>query len=150
MKIECSFSLCSAYAVIEAYNNIKFRILIFFKWFFLMVSVFLLITPIIAEAKQKEKYYQNIHCDSLKGQVEYKLEDKTRIDCLTDTKAIEYDFATKWAECVGQAIYYAQIMKRKPVCALIGTEKQFKRYIPRIETINKNLINKIEIIKINQ
>jgi hypothetical protein len=66
------------------------------KWLFLIVSVFSLITPIIAEAKQKEKYYQNIHCDSLKGQVEYKLEDKTRIDCLTNKRAIEYDFATKW------------------------------------------------------
>lgn len=118
--------------------------------FFLMVGLFLLITPIIAEAKQKEKYYQDIHCASLGGQVEYKLEDKTRIDCLTATKAIEYDFAPKWAECAGQAIYYAQIMNLKPVCALIGTKKQLKRYIPRIETINKNLINKIETIKINQ
>ena len=131
-----------------------------------------------ANAKQKEKYYQDIHCDSLDGQVEYKLEDKTRIDCLTDKRAIEYDFATKWAECAGQAIYYAEAIniicvdnkkyneklpddkkkqlpfscdhKRKPVCVLIGTEKQFKRYKPRIETINKNLINKIEIIKIYQ
>jgi hypothetical protein len=141
------------------------------KWLFLIVSVFLLITLTIAEAKQKEKYYQDIHCDSLGGQVEYKLEDKTRIDCLTNKRAIEYDFATKWAECAGQAIYYAEKIniicdnlsdnekkqllfsceyKRKPVCALIGTEKQFKRYIPRIETINKNLINKIEIIKIDQ
>ena len=101
-----------------------------------------------ANAKKKESYYQNIHCDNLGGKAEHRLEDRTRIDCLTDTKAIEHDFAPKWAECAGQAIYYAQRMDLKPVCALIGTEKQFKRYIPRIETINRNLINKIEIIKI--
>jgi len=128
----------------------------------------------IAEAKQKEKYYQDMHCEKLKGKTEYRLENKTRIDCLTNTEAIEHDFATKWAECAGQAIYYAETInticdnenklpddekkqlpfscedKRKPVCALIGTEKQFKKYKPRIETINKNLINKIEIIKIDQ
>lgn len=103
-----------------------------------------------ANAKQRESYYQNKHCKELKGKTEYKLKSRTRIDCLTDTKAIEHDFAPKWAECAGQAIYYAQIMNLKPVCALIGTEKQFKRYIPRIETINENLINKIEIIKIYQ
>ena len=101
-----------------------------------------------ANAKKKESYYQNIHCDNLGGKAEHRLEDRTRIDCLTDTKAIEHDFAPKWAECAGQAIYYAQRMDLKPVCALIGTEKQFKRYIPRIEVINNNLINKIEIIKI--
>ena len=99
-----------------------------------------------ANAKKKERYYQDIHCDNLGGKTEYKLEDKTRIDCLTDTKAIEHDFAPKWAECAGQAIYYAEKIniicdnlsdnekkqllfsceyKRKPVCALIGTEKQF-------------------------
>lgn len=121
------------------------------KPFIIFVFTMFVVTIVEAkQAKQKEKYYQDTHCEELKGKTEYKLEDKTRIDCLTDTKAIEYDFATKWAECAGQAIYYAQKMNLKPVCALIGTKKQFKRYIPRIETINKNLINKIEIIRINQ
>jgi hypothetical protein len=133
----------------------------------ILISLLIASFTFNANAKKKESYYQEIHCDNLGGKAEYKLEDKTRIDCLTDTKAIEHDFAPKWAECTGQAVYYAQrinIMcankknklpfsckdKRKPACALIGTEKQFKIYIPRIEIINKNLINKIEIIKIYQ
>lgn len=141
-----------------------------------MVKIFLLLLVFFsfnlqAKAKKKESYYQNIHCDNLGGKAEHKLEDRTRIDCLTNAKAIEHDFAPKWAECAGQAIYYAEKIniicdnlsddekkqlsfscesERKPVCALIGTEKQFKRYIPRIEIVNKNLINKIEIIKIYQ
>jgi len=135
----------------------------------ILVSLIIFSFTFQANAKKKESYYQDIHCDNLDGIAEYKLEDRTRIDCLTNTKAIEHDFAPKWAECAGQAIYYAEKIniicdnlsdnekkqltfsceyKRKPVCTLIGTEKQFERYIPRIETINKNLINKIEIIKI--
>lgn len=117
-------------------------------WVSLMVIILFIGLKSQANAKKKEKYYQDIHCSNIRGIAEYKLEDRTRIDCLTNTKAIEHDFAHKWAECSGQAIYYAQRMNLKPVCALIGTEKQFKRYIPRIETINKNLIQKIEIIKI--
>lgn len=116
----------------------------------ILTSLIIFSFTLQANAKKKESHYQNIHCDKLGGKAEYKLEDKTRIDCLTNAKAIEHDFAPKWAECAGQAIYYAQRMNLKPACALIGTEKQFKRYIPRIETINKNLIEKIEIIKIYQ
>lgn len=51
--------------------------------------------------------------------MEYKLNDKTRIDCLTDTLAVEVDFANKWAECIGQALYYGRKTRRTPACVLI-------------------------------
>lgn len=66
-----------------------------------------------------EKYYQKIKCDELGGVTEYVLADRTRIDCLTDTYAIEFDFAYKWAESVGQALYYALKTNRRAGIALI-------------------------------
>lgn len=33
--------------------------------------------------------------------MEYKNHDKTRVDCLTETHAVEFDFAKKWAESSG-------------------------------------------------
>lgn len=51
--------------------------------------------------------------------MEYQLEDKTRVDCLTSNLAVEFDFAPKWAECIGQALYYGKKTKRIPACALI-------------------------------
>ena len=33
--------------------------------------------------------------------------DGTRCDILTDTHAIEVDFADKWAEAIGQSLKYA-------------------------------------------
>lgn len=74
------------------------------------------------EAKKRlnhEKYYQAIHCELLEGEKEHRLPDKTRVDCLTDTMAIEHDFANKWAESVGQAVYYGKMTKRRPGIALI-------------------------------
>lgn len=41
------------------------------------------------------------------GIVEYPLADRTRVDCLTDTFAMEYDWCSKWAEAVGQSLWYA-------------------------------------------
>lgn len=69
--------------------------------------------------KHLEKKYQAVWCNAHKGAMEYKLPDKARIDCLTDTLAVEFDFAPKWAECIGQAIYYGKKTKRTPACVLI-------------------------------
>ena len=52
--------------------------------------------------KFQEKDYVNKYCNGYK---EFVLSDKTRIDCLTDEYAIEYDYAKKWAESIGQALY---------------------------------------------
>jgi len=43
----------------------------------------------------------------LGGQTEYRLPDKTRCDCLTDTNAVEVDFARKFYEALGQSLYYS-------------------------------------------
>ena len=58
-------------------------------------------------------------CNQLKGIMEYKLYDKTRVDCLTDQYAIEVDWAKKWAESIGQSLYYAKITHKKPAVVLI-------------------------------
>ena len=59
--------------------------------------------------------------------------DKTRVDCLTPTLAVEIDFANKWAECIGQALYYGKMTNRQPACVLImeNPEKDTK-YLNRL------------------
>ncbi|WP_171018846.1 hypothetical protein ACONUD_00725 [Microbulbifer harenosus] len=51
--------------------------------------------------------YQLPWCETAGGVAEYVLPDRTRVDCLTETHAMEFDFAPKWAEAIGQALYYA-------------------------------------------
>lgn len=65
--------------------------------------------------------------------MEYKLNDKTRVDCLTKDLAVEVDFAPKWAECVGQALYYGKMTNKQPACVLIMErgEKDLK-YLKRL------------------
>jgi len=96
--------------------------------------------------KHTEKYYQSKFCKNLGGIMEFRLRDKTRVDCLTDKYAIEVDFAKKWAEGIGQSLYYAIMTKRKPAVALIVSKKD-KRYIKRLEKVAKKLGIKVFLIK---
>ena len=92
------------------------------KWrLFLAVLVWLwLYVPCQAsEHLHKERYYQNLICNVFNGQTEYVLPDHTRIDCLTSEYAIEVDFGYKWAESIGQSLFYAQQTGKRPGIVLI-------------------------------
>ncbi|OEE69239.1 hypothetical protein A1OO_00860 [Enterovibrio norvegicus FF-33] len=66
------------------------------------------------------------------GKVEYVLPDRTRIDCLTETHAIEFDFGRKWAEALGQSVYYsAQTGKRAGIVLILDTRTEV-RYLNRL------------------
>jgi len=93
----------------------------------------------------KEADYVNLTCT---GQIEHRLEDNTRVDCLTDEYAIEYDWAKKWAESIGQSLYYAKMTGKKPAVAIIVKSESDEKYIKRIETVSKDI--KIFTINANE
>jgi hypothetical protein len=53
------------------------------------------------------------------GEIEVRLPDRTRIDCLLEDEAQEYDFGKKWAEAIGQALWYAMNSGRRAGIVLI-------------------------------
>ncbi len=91
---------------------------------------------IIKKSHLKEADYVNMYC---KGIIEYQLPDRTRVDCLTDEYAIEYDWAKKWAESIGQAMYYSAMTGRKPAVAIIIKNPYERVYIERIKKANPNI-----------
>lgn len=76
----------------------------------------------------KEAEYRDAWCQ---GQTEVRLPDGTRVDCLTDTYAVEIDFARKWAEGIGQAIHYGAVTGKQPATALIIEHPADWRYYHR-------------------
>ena len=64
--------------------------------------------------------------------MEYLLQDKTRVDCLTNYYAVEFDFAKKWAESIGQSLYYGEMTGRQPAIGLIIESQKDNRYYYRI------------------
>lgn len=89
------------------------------KKFIILMLLLIVILPVEAKRIYAEKVYQTQWCNQHNGEMEYRLSDKARVDCMTDTLAVEFDFANKWAECVGQALYYGRQTKKQPACVLI-------------------------------
>ena len=99
------------------------------------------------QKKYNERHYQTLLCDKLDGKMEYVLKDKTRVDCLTDEYAIEVDFAKKWAESIGQSLYYAKVTDKKPAVGFIMNSKKEQRFYKRINLIAKEYEIKIFVIE---
>lgn len=83
-----------------------------------------------------EKYYQEQWCVKNDGIMEFVLSDRTRVDCLVDNHAIEFDFGRKWAEAIGQSLYYSlQTGKRAGIVLIMESEKDMKYWIRLNSTI---------------
>ena len=124
-------------------NNIIFLL----KNLVILVFISLLIIS-CSSTKKNEKYYQTIFCNDLDGVMEYSLKDKTRVDCLTNNYAIEVDWGKKWAQAVGQSLYYSEMTNRKAGIALIISSKE-KRFIKRVNKLANKFDIEIFIIKKN-
>lgn len=74
-------------------------------------------------------------CSERVGSQEFVLPDHTRVDCLTDRYAIEFDFADKWAEAIGQALYYGAATQRQPGVVLIVQGQGECRHVNRLRTV---------------
>ena len=97
------------------------------KWILLIF----LSLPLLATAKN-ERFYQDQLCQ---GKKEFVLSDRTRVDCLTSTHAIEYDFAPKWAEAIGQSLGYAFETNKKAGIVLIMRKKSDNKYWIKLNSI---------------
>ena len=80
-----------------------------------------------------ETYWQDIIQKEIGGEKEYRLDDGTRVDLLFDDKACEIDWANKWAEGIGQSIYYGLKTDRPPLVILLAKKDGWEKYRDRVE-----------------
>jgi len=97
--------------------------------FLLLIAVFFISHQASAARFMLESEYVNETCPV--ESVEIKNSDNTRTDCLNDVFSIEYDFADKWAECVGQAKHYARLNGNLSACVLIIENYSDCKYVAR-------------------
>ena len=70
------------------------------------------------------------------ARVEVRLWDATRVDMLSDDTAWEVDWAKKWAEGIGQALYYAAVTGKRPgLVLLVRDMDRDRRYVYRAQTV---------------
>ena len=106
------------------------------RWVFCFVFLLIFVAPL--ESKKNlhlEKEYQTQWCNRAGGEMEVRLEDETRVDCLTSEYAIEFDFGKKWAEAIGQSLHYSQETGRQGGIVLILEHENDYKYWKRLNKI---------------
>lgn len=83
-----------------------------------------------AKRLQYEKDYVYQTCHNLLN-IEYRNSDGTRTDCYSIYESIEYDFADKWAECIGQSLHYSRLNNNFPSCVLIIESVKDCKFVER-------------------
>jgi hypothetical protein len=92
------------------------------------------------EFSDSEEVYGNEHDESRRLAIKYKakreivLPDGARCDLVNDQYAIEVDYAPKWAEAIGQSLYYASVLRRKPAIILL-CDMNSQRYVNRAKYV---------------
>lgn len=109
------FASCSAFAVEYRYTSTGYK---------------------YAYHRHSESSYQHAWCSVNGGIEEYENMDKTRVDCLTATHAVEFDFANKWAESIGQALHYQKMTgKRAKVVLILENPAKDMVYFKRVKAL---------------
>lgn len=97
--------------------------------------------------QHREAEYQHAWCSMHGGIAEYENADYTRVDCLTPTHAVEFDFWHKWAESIGQALHYGYMTGKKPkVVLILENPKKQMCYYYRIKKLSKKYKFDVEYI----
>jgi len=64
---------------------------------------------------------------------EHRLDDGTRVDLLLPRQACEIDWADKWAEGIGQSIYYGLKTRKAPLVILLAKKDGWEKYRDRVQ-----------------
>lgn len=104
-----------------------------------VLVVFLFLVSSLVSAKEAD--YQKAWCTE--GRIEHRLDDRTRVDCLTDSHSIEFDYAHKWAEAIGQSLYYAFKTNKRAGIVLIYRSDRDHKYFLRLNSVIEH--NKLPI-----
>jgi len=97
------------------------------------VCVFLLLLAASSEAKDLKREADFVdHACVFPYQTDLTLPDRTEVDCEGPRHSIEFDFAPKWYEAVGQSLHYARMTgKRAGIVLIVKSWARDYRHVER-------------------
>ena len=115
----------------------------------LTLLFFIVTSP--SQALEKERFYSDKFCKEMSGKADYILQDKSRVDCLTETHAFEVDWADgmKVYEAIGQSLYYASQTGKKPGILLLIRKDNSEKHIRKVQEVIISFNLPIELVVID-
>ena len=115
----------------------------------MMLTRFAFLLLISFPVTAAEKDFQMPWCDLHRGEAEVRLKDRTRVDCLTQQYAIEFDFANKWAEAIGQSLGYSIETGKRAGIVLIFRKPADVRYWNKLQKVINGYSLPITLWRVN-
>jgi hypothetical protein len=100
--------------------------------------------------KKSEAFHRDKICKKWNGTPEFTLDDGARVDCLTDQYAVEFDFSSKWAEAIGQSLYYSLKTGKKAGVVLIMNGNSSQAHLERLKDVVGHYRLDVKIWTINR
>jgi hypothetical protein len=100
------------------------------------IIIFLLLINTAFAHEYLEKEYQDKWCKEHKGSLEVVLKSGERADCITNEYAIEFDFAKKYCEAIGQSLLYSIESNKKAGIVLILEKASDEKYLKRLHIVS--------------
>lgn len=91
----------------------------------------LLINGMAGATEWTKTDYILAHCQ---GESEYRIAGGSKVDCVTDTHAIKYAFASEWATAIGEALHWAAMTGKRPGIVVIIDPKSQYRHLARLQS----------------
>ncbi len=110
-----------------------FRQVVLWRTVLLLIAALSVIRQ--SSAAQVEAWYQDVWCQGMTGQVEVRMDDGRRIDCLTGSHAIEFEFARKWPEAIGQSLEYSMLTGKSAGIVLVLRRSEDEAYWQRLNAV---------------
>ena len=115
---------------------------------YISLVLLLLCSSLSAERLNSESYYQKIAAEKYSGETEVVMPDGTRCDIVTETHAIEVDFADKWGEAIGQSLNYSFQSNKRAGILLILEKKSDEKHLIRVNSIVLHFDLPIDVLAI--
>jgi len=110
-----------------------------------LLLIFLI--PLFQQDFKNEVENSKLIADKSQWETEVVMDDGSRCDILTDTHAVEVEWATKWKEAPAQAVLYGIFTGKKPKVILLTKNKtKEKVYILRCKLVCQELGIDMEVI----
>ena len=101
------------------------------RFFFLLLTL----NAVAFGESKPESFYRDLFAKESGGKTEVTLPDKTRCDVVTATHAVEVEFAAKWCEGLGQALWYGFQLDKQSGIVLILRKPEDQRFVIRLKSL---------------
>ena len=106
--------------------------------FTVLFCTIIVAAPAHAKSSKNEAEYQKEWCAKHNGEIDYKLSDNSKVDCITDTHAVEFDYGEKWNQVMRKSRRQSLNTGKTPGIVLILENSKDKKQLHKLREINEN------------